>query len=116
MIDDLKTEESVPVIIANHLGKIMYVNHKFEEIFEWQQAEVIGQPLTVIIPHTLHDAHHLGFSRFLMTEKSKILNQHLKLKAVKKNGEVFSAEHHIQAEKVENHWQFAATIRPIEEK
>lgn len=114
MIDEIKLKEDVPVVIANNHSVIIWVNHKFEEVFQWPKNEIVGQLLTTIIPRELHDAHNLGFSRFISTEKSQILNQSIKLKAVKKNGEVFAAEHFIQAEKNEGLWVFAATIQPIE--
>lgn len=115
IIDELKLEENVPVVMADQNSHIIYVNHKFEEVFKWSSNEVLGKPLTIIIPHNLHDAHNLGFSRFLTTEKSVILNQTLELKAIDKNGVIFSAEHFIQSEKHDGSWIFAATIRPLED-
>src|SRR5947207_3252439 len=115
IIEDVKKNTDVPVVVANNHSVIMWVNRKFEEVFQWSQKEIVGKLLTTIIPQELHDAHNLGFSRFIATEKSLILNQTISLKAVKKNGEVFAAEHYIQAEKnAEGVWMFAATICPVE--
>ena len=115
MMNQLKQEENVPVVMADQQGLIIYVNKKFEEVFKWKANEVTGKPLTIIIPDNLHDAHNLGFSRFLSTEKSIIMNQRLNLKAVDSEGTVFSAEHHIQSEKIDGEWIFAATIQRIDE-
>ena len=114
-IDELRRETGVPVVIADHQGVITYVNEPFEQVFQWSSHEIIGQPLVVIIPKGFHDAHHLGFSRFLTTETSTLLDRPLKLKAVTKDGREFDAEHVICAEQRQGHWAFGATIRPLPE-
>ncbi len=113
-IDTLKHEEKIPVVVADEQGFIMYVNKCFEKIFEWRSEEIIGQSLTVIIPKHLRDAHHLGFSRFLTTGISTLLNRPLKLNAVTKIGREFQAEHVIVAEASSGHWTFAASIKPLD--
>ena len=113
IVEKLKREENVPVVMANQDGLVIYVNRKFEEVFKWSTEEIIGEPLTTIIPPYLHDAHNLGFSRFLTTEQSVILNQKLELKGIDKNGVIFLAEHFIQCERQNGSWIFAATIRPL---
>ncbi|MBI5629315.1 MAG: PAS domain S-box protein [Elusimicrobia bacterium] len=112
-IEDVARRTDVPVIVADHNGNITDINPSFTEIFGWSRTEILGRPLTVIIPKDLRDAHHLGFSRFLSTGKPTLLNQALKLKAIKKDGREFDAEHYIAAEHDGKHWTFAATIRPL---
>ena len=110
----MKNQTDLPAIIADEQGLITSVNKNFETVFGWTENEVLGKPLTIIIPKSLHDAHHLGFSRFLMTEKPTLLNKPLKLKSVTKDGKEFDAEHIIIAEKQDSNWIFGATIRPLE--
>src|SRR5438105_5681391 len=105
----------MPVVIADQRSIIVYVIHRFEEIFLWTYNEIVGKPITIIIPPELHDAHNLGFSRFLSTEQSTILGRPIKLKAIKKNGEVIMAEHTIHGEKMNGTWSFVASIRPLDE-
>ena len=112
-LEELRRKKDVAVVVAGHNGKIQFVNERFTDLFGWNLKEITGRPLSTIIPPTLHDAHNLGFSRFLTTEKPSLLNQPLKLKAVTKDGKVFEAEHFITAEKSEGHWQFGASIRPL---
>lgn len=112
-IEEIRRETDVPVVIADHQGIITQVNERFEAVFGWQAHDIIGKPLSTVIPPSLHDAHHLGFSRFLTTGKPTLLNQLLKLKAVKKDGREFDAEHFIVAEERDGQWVFGATIKPI---
>ena len=112
-LEELKREQAIPVVLANHQGIISFVNPQFERVFGWSVKEIVGKPLTTIIPGTLHDSHHLGFSRFLATGKATLLNQPLTLKAIAKDGREFDAEHCIVAEQDQGHWVFGATIRPL---
>lgn len=112
-IADLKLETEVPVVLAEHEGFITYVNTRFTAVFGWSSAEIQGRPLTMIIPKALHDAHHLGFSRFLASGTPTLLNRPLQLKAVRKDGTEFVAEHFIIAEEQNGRWVFGATIKPI---
>ena len=112
-IEEIRRETRIPTVIADHQGLITFVNERFTEVFVWKLGEILGRPLTVIIPKNLHDAHHLGFSRFLATGKATLLNQPLKLRAVGKDGREFDAEHVIVAEKQEGRWLFGATVQPL---
>ena len=112
-IAELRRQTDVPVVIADAQGAIIYVNAQFESVFGWRGNEIIGKPLATIIPTNLHDAHHLGFSRFLTTGKATLLNQPLKLKGMTKEGREFDAEHLILAEQEHGQWVFGATIRPL---
>ena len=114
-LQELQRHQDVPVVIADHQGTITHVNERFERVFGWRAQEIIGKPLTIIIPSDLHDAHHLGFSRFLTTGKPTLLNQPLKLKAVTKDGREFNAEHTITAEQRQGEWVFGAIIKPLDE-
>ena len=113
-IEDVRSETGVPSVIADHQGVITQVNQRFEAVFGWQAQEIIGKSLATIIPPHLHDAHHLGFSRFLTTGKPTLLNQPLKLRAITKAGREFDAEHIITAEQRNGQWMFGATIRPLD--
>ncbi len=112
-IKELQREASVPSVIADHFGCITHVNKAFEAVFGWRAEEAIGKPLTIIIPRVLHDAHHLGFSRFLTTGQGTLLGRPLMLKAVTKDGRELDTEHLIVAERRGGQWVFGATIRPL---
>lgn len=115
-IKELMDKNDIPVVIADHNGFITYINKDFEKAFGWSKDEIVGKPLKIIIPKNLHDAHNLGFSRFITTSMSKIMNKPLNLKAVTKDGHEIDSEHFIIAEKENDKWIFGATIRPLDLK
>jgi PAS domain S-box-containing protein len=112
-IEDLKSG-NLAVIVADHEGNVVDGNAHFEEIFGWTVAELVGKPLTIILPPFFQDSHNLGFARFSATGQSKVLNHPLNLKAVTKDNREIESEHFIIAEKQGEQWLFAATLRPLE--
>jgi PAS domain S-box-containing protein len=112
-IEDLKRVTEVPVVIANQLGTIQFLNPSFQREFGWREIDLVGRSLTVTIPENLRPAHHLGFSRFLTTAKATLLGQPLRLKIVTRDGSEVEAEHMIIAEKQSGEWFFGATITPL---
>lgn len=112
-IHEMKLETQVPVVMTDHQGFVTYVNDCFTAVFGWRASEIMGQNITAVIPNGFHDSHHLGFSRFLSTQKSTILNHPMRLKGVTKDGREIEAEHLIMAEQYQGQWVFMATLRPL---
>ncbi|MBD2777893.1 PAS domain-containing protein [Iningainema tapete] len=112
-IEQLK-QSDVPVIVTDHEGIVVDINIHFVNVFGWTAQEIIGQPLTLILPPFFHDSHNLGFARFSATGQATVLNHPLNLKAVTKAHQEIESEHFIIAEKQEGRWLFAATLRPLE--
>lgn len=111
---DLKGCLDVPVVIANHHGFVTYINPRFTEVLGWQEADLIGQLLTSILPSSFRDSHNLAFSRFQATENATVLNHPIQLKTVTKNQCEILTEHFIVAEKQGDVWHFGAMLRPLE--
>lgn len=112
-ISEMKLETDVPVVITDAQGFVTYVNDCFTTVFGWSSEEITGQIITAIIPASFHDSHHLGFSRFLCTQRSTILNHPMRLKGITKDGTEIEAEHLIMAERQQGQWVFMATLRPL---
>ncbi|MBD1845050.1 PAS domain-containing protein [Cyanobacteria bacterium FACHB-63] len=112
-IEQLKHGD-IPFVAANQSGIIVDINAHFETVFGWTSAEIIGQPLSLLLPAFFRDAHHLGFARFSATGNSTVLNHPLNLKAVTKDDREIESEHFIIAERRGEEWLFAATLRPLE--
>lgn len=106
-------EQTIPVIAINHKGIIFFVNGRFEEEYGWSEDDLYGNNVTTILPPHMRDAHNLGFSRFLSTETSRIMNEEISLPIYCKDGTVEDAIHFITAKKQDGEWNFAALIKPV---
>lgn len=110
---EFRNKQDIPAIVVDKEGTIIFVNAIFLKTYLYQENDLIGQHVTRIIPPELHDAHNLGFSRFLMTKQSKIMGQALPLKVLKKDDTVIDATHFITAYEDEQILEIGATIEPI---
>jgi PAS domain S-box-containing protein len=100
-----------PLIVADQHGLIRYVDAPLARDLEWQVDDLVGRPLTAIIPRRFHDAHHLGFSRFLTTGERVVLERPLALWVTTKSGGELRVEHVITAIRRLDGWLFGAAIR-----
>lgn len=100
------------MVIADENGIIVRVSEAFSRAYAWPADAIRGRPLTTLIPELLHDAHHLGFSRFMATGKPTILGQELDLEFVTGDGRTILTRHFILAGEMDGAPCFAARITP----
>ena len=113
-IDEIMERQDVPVIAGDEQGRITWANDAFVQAFGWSREELMGASIIVIMPAYMHDAHTLGFSRFLATAAGRVLAQPLALPVRHRSGHESQATHLIVAEHRAGRWRFAATIVPAE--
>jgi PAS domain S-box-containing protein len=103
-------DNNVPVIVINESGIIVRVNSLFEQEFGWDGTDLKGQPVSAVIPPSLRDAHNMGFSRYLLSKESTVLNIPLDLEILTGSGQVVMAPHYITAVERGEDVLFAARI------
>jgi hypothetical protein len=64
-------------------------------------GELLGQPLTVLMPQRFHAAHRAGVERFLATRVGRVIGHTIELAGIRKNGEEFPVELSLAAVPVE---------------
>jgi PAS domain S-box-containing protein len=111
-IADLEASDR-PFVLADSLGNVVRVNEAFRHTYGWQDVQVVGQPIGMILPESFRMAHQFGFSRFQATELSTILAHPLRLNTLCADGRSLVSEHFIVAEKQEQGWIFGATLTPL---
>ena len=111
-IEELR-QQALPFVAADQEGMIEEINDLFQSVYGWTLEDLRGQSLSMILPASFQDAHHLGFSRFQIIGESQILNHPLELMTVCKDNREINSEHFIVAERRGESWAFAATLRPL---
>lgn len=111
-VDEILKITDTPVVAADNLGLLVFINQAFTNSYGWTEEDLIGKPITKIMPESFRPLHVVGFSRFLTTGQSKVAGHPLPLAVLFKDGTVKDAEHFILADKKDGQWRFAATIRP----
>lgn len=102
------------IISADEDGKIVLFNEGAERVFGYAASEVLGQPLTFLMPgrfHGIHDAHVEGFVRTGLPARS--MADRRPVLARRKNGEEFSAQVSISQVMIHGRRLFTAVARDV---
>ncbi len=104
------------VISIDERGAMLFANPATERIFGYDPTELIGKPLTVLMPEFLRKLHEKGFSRYLATGQRHINWQGTELTALRKNGQEFPVEISFGELSRDGHKVFTGFIRDISER
>ena len=104
------------VISIDERGSILFANPASARIFGYDPAELIGKPLTVLMPEFLRKLHEKGFSRYLATGQRHINWQGTELTALRKSGQEFPVEISFGELSRDGHKVFTGFIRDISER
>jgi PAS domain S-box-containing protein len=80
------------VVSIDESGTIILANPATKRIFGYDPEELIGKPLTVLMPGTMRGLHEEGFKRYLETGARQLNWQGTEMTAQRANGEEFPAE------------------------
>jgi PAS domain S-box-containing protein len=109
-VDELLSLRTVPVVAIDHESIFTFINREFTDEYGWEEQDLIGKSVTLIMPDHMRNAHTIGFARYLTTEKSELLGKPLPLSVKYKDGTVRTSVHYIIGDKKDGTWRFAAII------
>ncbi|HSH55988.1 MAG TPA: PAS domain S-box protein [Candidatus Limnocylindrales bacterium] len=109
-VSDMLKLTHVPVVMIDQESIFTYVNGAFETEYGWTEEELLGKPVSEIMPVHMRSGHYVGFARFLTTESTNLLGKPLPLKVCYKDGREALSNHYILGEKTEGRWRFSAII------
>lgn len=102
------------ILSADQEGMIIYANPAAERLFGYTPAELLGQPLTGLMPERFRAAHADGFRRYLSGAAARIVGKGVvELTGRHKDGGEFPVELSLGEWREEAQHQFTAIIRDI---
>src|SRR5207249_4887143 len=78
--------------------------------------DVIGRPLTLLMPQRFHDAHRQGFARFLKTGEARVIGKTVELVGRRREGTEFPLELTLASWKVGGDTFFTGILRDITDR
>lgn len=113
----ISDSSSVAVIVAmDQKGNFIYWNRAAEIAFGYSANEIIGLPVTTIMPERFHDSHNSGFQRVMKTDETKLVGTTIEIPAKRRNGEEFEIELSLGMWESGNEKFFSAVIHDISER
>ncbi|MGW1596813.1 SpoIIE family protein phosphatase [Streptomyces sp. NPDC002343] len=91
-------DSSVPTVAADDDGRIIAANAALADLLGWQTDELIGRPLTVLIPEHLRERHRAGFTALRLTGRSRIMGRSIPLPALHHDGSLVPVRLRIQSQ------------------
>jgi PAS domain S-box-containing protein len=92
---------------------ILMVNRAVEPMFGYRIDELVGQPLTLLMPASLREAHLAGLNRYLISGERRLSWQAIEVTGLKKSGETFPAEVSFGEYVADGETLFSGIIRDI---
>jgi PAS domain S-box-containing protein len=80
---------SIAIIVAGHDGKIRTANQKASEIFDYSGNELVGSPVSILLPEHLRETHEQHLNRFFANPRPRPMGQGMDLMAQRKDGSRF---------------------------
>jgi PAS domain S-box-containing protein len=115
---DFSLLESVPdaMIIADESGRIVHVNAGAERLFGWPRAELLGQPVEVLLPSRFRQMHQVHRSGYHAAPRARPMGLGLDLSGLKKDGGEFPAEISLSPMAVDGRPCVMAAVRDVGER
>src|SRR5216683_4455940 len=104
------------VISLDESSTILLANPATTRVFGYAPAELIGKPLTILMPEFMRKLHEAGFRRYLATGERHLNWQGAELTALRKSGQEFPVEVSFGEMISNGHKVFTGFIRDISEK
>jgi two-component system, NtrC family, sensor kinase len=101
------------IVVANQQGIITLFNPAAQETFGFSAQDVVGQPLTVLMPPEDHEAYRDGMRRYLQTRQSRVIGRTVELRGRRKGGEIFPLELTLTAFDLPEGTIFLGAIRDV---
>ncbi len=80
------------IVAVDAQGRIGLVNRATEEMFGYERGELLGQPLSLLIPERYREAHQGHRERFFTDPRRRTMGKGLSLAGRRRNGTEFPVE------------------------
>ena len=105
------------VVVMGEDGRVIGWNAFAEQTFGWSSDEAVGQRLSeLIVPEEHRAAHERGLDHYLATGEGPVLNRHIEINGLHRNGNQFPVELSITASSQFGDRLFVGFIRDITER
>ncbi len=104
------------VVGVDQLGEIRLVNSRTEAVFGYSRDELVGQPVEMLVPNGLRDAHVGHRDRYFDAPRTRPMGAGLDLAARRKDGTQFPCEISLSAVATESGTLALAAIRDISDR
>ena len=111
----LYTMQDGMVQIDDH-GIILSVNHRIEALFGYDESELVGHNVSLLMPQPNHSAHDGYLAQFMSTRQVNIMGRRVEVEALRKDGSRFPIDLSVNEMVDDSGSTFIGIIRDISEQ
>ena len=104
------------IVIIDDAGVIETVNARTEELFGYDRRELIGRPLSLLIPERFRQQHLAHQAAYAAAPRPRTLGPDLELYGLRKDGSEFPADISLNALQTEAGLSIIAAVRDVTER
>lgn len=104
------------IITIDSDSVILYANPATQRIFGWEPVELIGQPLSTLMPQRLRQAHCVAFSRYQVSASKTMAWSAVSVPGLHRSGEEIELEISFGESRNGDLFQFTGVIRDVTER
>ncbi|ADE14590.1 PAS sensor protein [Nitrosococcus halophilus Nc 4] len=104
------------MVISDQYGRIVLVNAMAEQMLGYSRAELIGQPIEILVPEQHRPGHGQYRQEYYQHPRTRPMGEGRELHAVRKDGSLFSAEISLSPMEIEGNLLITSAIRDITER
>lgn len=104
------------IVSADKHGKVFSWNPAAERVFGYSATEMIGMPLTDLMPERFRRAHTAGMARYLKEGEAKVVGKTIELVGLHRDGSEFPCELSLAVWQREGTPYFTGFIRDIRDR
>jgi diguanylate cyclase (GGDEF)-like protein/PAS domain S-box-containing protein len=102
------------VVTVDSAGRIVFASPAVTELFGWTASDLLGQPMSVLVPERYHGPQRRAFARFLATDAPTLDWTRLELPAIRRDGVERRMELVLGAYETHGRRFVTATIRDLD--
>jgi PAS domain S-box-containing protein len=104
------------IVSADADGRITFLNDAASRLFGWPATELVGEPLTRLMPDRFHDEHRAGLRRYRETRESRLVGRTVELTGRRREGGEFPLELSLAASESDGRLTYTGIVRDLSER
>jgi PAS domain S-box-containing protein len=104
------------LVVVDEAGVIRLVNNRFEEMFGYDRAEILGRPVETLVPEGVRPRHGAHRLHYRAAPHRRPMGQGLELEGMRKDGTLFPVEISLSPVEREGDMLTIATVRDVSDR
>lgn len=104
------------IITADASNRMLFANPAAEQLLGYAAAELVGQPVTMIVPEEQRSAHLAGFERFVRTREPRLVGTTVAVNVRRSDGTLVPVELSLGVAGSADDTTLTAVIRDVSER